>query len=333
MGRCDSFVVETDVHFPTDINLLFDAIRKMIETAAVISQDIGSSMWRQSSYNIKTFKRVYRTVQRLKHSTSKDEKKKAKRAQHIMDAHKAYIELAEKYIQKAWSTIEMTTASDIISAVRAEGLQTYIKYALWQIDLIKRRVLQDEKIPHRDKIFSIFEPHTEWISKGKAGVPQELGLRVCILEDQHGFILHYRVMEKETDDKVAIPMVASAQNKFSDLRGCSFDKGFYTPGNKKALKDRLNILVLPKKGRCNKSEHAEETARDFIRFKRKHSAVESAINGLENHGLDRCPDHGIQGFKRYVGLSVLARNLQIIGHHIQQKRLKRLQRSEQRKAA
>jgi hypothetical protein len=140
-------------------------------------------------------------------------------------------------------------------------------------------------------------------------------------------------MEKETDDKVAVPMVASAQNKFSDLRGCSFDKGFYTPGNKKALKDRLNILVLPKKGRCNKSEHAEETARDFIRFKRKHSAVESAINGLENHGLDRCPDHGIQGFKRYVGLSVLARNLQIIGHHIQQKRLKRLQRSEQRKAA
>jgi hypothetical protein len=99
------------------------------------------------------------------------------------------------------------------------------------------------------------------------------------------------------------------------------------------LKKTLNILVLPKKGRCNKAECEEETAKDFIRFKRKHSAVESAINGLENHGLDRCPDHGIQGFKRYVGLSVLARNLQIMGHHIQQKGLKHLQRSEQRKAA
>jgi hypothetical protein len=54
---------------------------------------------------------------------------------------------------------------------------------------------------------------------------------------------------------------------------------------------------------------------------------------LENHGLDRCPDHGIQGFKRYVGLSVLARNLQIMGHNIQQKGLKQLQRFEQRKAA
>nr|WP_076612062.1 ISNCY-like element ISDph1 family transposase [Desulfotignum phosphitoxidans] len=333
MGRCDSFVVETDVHFPTDINLLFDAVRKMIQIAAIISQGIGTSMWRQSAYNIKKFKRLYRIVQRLKHSTSADEKKKAKRARQIMDAHKAYIELAEKYISKAELTIEMTESSDIMNEARVEELQTYINYALWQIGLIKRRVLQDEKIPHKDKIFSIFEPHTEWISKGKAGVPQELGLRVCILEDQYGFILHHRVMEQETDDKVAVAMVTSAQNKFSGLKGCSFDKGFYTPGNKKDLKDTLSILVLPKKGRCNKAEFEEETADDFIRLKRKHSAVESAINGLENHGLDRCPDHGIQGFKRYVGLSVLARNLQIMGHHIQQKRLKQLQRSEQRKAA
>lgn len=333
MGRCDSFVVETDVHFPTDINLLFDAVRKMIQIATIISQGTGTSMWRQSAYNIKKFKQLYRIVQRLKHSTSTDEKKKAKRARQIMDAHKDYIELAEKYISKAELTIEMAESSDIMNAVRVEELQTYINYAFWQIDLIKRRVLQDEKIPHEDKIFSIFEPHTEWISKGKAGVPQELGLRVCILEDQYGFILHHRVMEKETDDKVAVAMVTSAQSKFSDLKGCSFDKGFYTPGNKKDLKDKLDLLVLPKKGRCNKAECEEETTEDFIRFKRKHSAVESAINGLENHGLDRCPDHGIQGFKRYVGLSVLARNLQIIGHHIQQKGLKQLQRSEQRKAA
>lgn len=333
MGRCDSFVVETDVHFPTDINLLFDAVRKMIQLAAFIGQEIGSSMWRQSEYNIRSFKKLYRIAQRLKHSSSKDETKKAKRTQQIMEAHKEYIEVAKKYIQKAQLTIEMVPEFHFLCTARVEELQKHINYALWQIDLIKRRVLQGEKILHEDKIFSIFEPHTEWISKGKAGVPQELGLRVCILEDQYGFILHHRVMEKETDDKVAVAMVTSAQNKFSDLKGCSFDKGFYSPGNKKDLKDRLENLVLPKKGRCNKAECEEETAEDFRRFKRKHSAVESAINGLENHGLDRCPDHGIQGFKRYVGLSILARNIQIIGHHIQQKGLRQLQRSEQRKAA
>ncbi len=115
IGRCDSFVVETNVHYPTDINLLFDAVRKMIQIAAIISQDIGTSMWRQSAYNIKAFKKLYRIVQRLKHSTSKDEKKKAKRVQQIMDAHTAYIKLAEKYIQKARLTVEMIPASDIIS--------------------------------------------------------------------------------------------------------------------------------------------------------------------------------------------------------------------------
>lgn len=79
MGRCDSFVVETDVHYPTDINLLFDAVRKMIQIAAIISQSLGMSVWRQSEYNIRSFKKLYRQAQRLKHSTSKDENKKARR--------------------------------------------------------------------------------------------------------------------------------------------------------------------------------------------------------------------------------------------------------------
>lgn len=112
-------------------------------------------------------------------------------------------------------------------------------------------------------------------------------------------------------------MVDAAQSKFPNLKGCRFDKGFYSPENKKALKDNFTLLALPKKGKRNKAEFEEETAEEFRRSKRKHSAVESAVNGLENHGLDRCPDHGIHGFKRYVSLSVLARNLQIIGHHIQ----------------
>ncbi len=47
-GRCDSYVVETDVHYPTDINLLFDAIRKVITLIARLSDVIGISDWRQS---------------------------------------------------------------------------------------------------------------------------------------------------------------------------------------------------------------------------------------------------------------------------------------------
>ena len=325
-GRCDSFVVETDVHYPTDINLLFDAVRKMIQIAAVICQGLGKTAWRQSEYNIRSFKKLYRKTQQLKHSTSKDGEKKAQRAQLIIDAHQTYIESAEQFIRKAIWTIEIIESCDLKILAQIEELEYYITRAAWQVDLIRRRVIQGEKVPHTDKVFSIFEPHTEWISKGKAGVSQELGLRVCILEDQYGLILHHHVMEKQTDDKVAVPMIDAAQSKFPNLKGCSFDKGFYSPTNKAVLKNKLDVLVLPKKGKLNKIEREEETSKIFVQTRRKHSAVESAINALENHGLDQCPDHGILGFKRYVSLSVLARNLQIIGHHIQQKELKRIQR-------
>jgi len=75
-AKCDSFVVETNVHFPTDINLLFDAIRKVITLLAQLYADLGLSDWRQGIYNIKKIKRLYRRVQKLKRSNSKDKKKK-----------------------------------------------------------------------------------------------------------------------------------------------------------------------------------------------------------------------------------------------------------------
>jgi len=110
----------------------------------------------------------------------------------------------------------------------------------------------------------------------------------------------------------------------------SFDKGFHSPDNRRELAKVLNYVILPKKGRLSEAEQKIEQSEEFVEARRKHSAVESSINALENHGLDRCLDHGLHGFKRYVALSVLARNIQILGHLIQQKESKRQKR---RKAA
>lgn len=144
-------------------------------------------------------------------------------------------------------------------------------------------------------------------------MPVELGLRVCVLEDQHGFILHHRVMEQETDDQVAVCMVTETQTRFPNLKVCSFDKGFHSPANQQGLREKLELVVLPKKGRLNQQEQAHQSADEFQTARRQHSAVESGINALEVHGLDTCPDHGIDGFKRYVSLAVLARNIQKLG--------------------
>ena len=330
-GSCDSFVVETDVHYPTDTNLLFDATRKMISLIAIICSEIGVTTWRRSHHNILKVKRLLRGIQRLKRSTSKDEAQKQKRERFIVSEHQNYITACQGFVSKAIETIRILRELGVLSAaqdLRLDAVEHYIAHAQRQIDQIRRRVVLGEKIPHEEKVFSIFEPHTEWISKGKAGVAQELGLSVCVLKDQYGFILHHHVLEQQCDNQLAVAMAQGARDRFENLVACSYDKGFYSPENREQLSDILDLVVLPKKGRLSAQDKEIEQSEEFTLSRRKHSAVESCINALENHGLDRCLDHGLQGFKRYVALSVLARNIQILGHLIQQKELTRQKRKK-----
>jgi transposase, IS5 family len=329
-ASCDSFVVETDVHYPTDINLLFDAMRKVILLVMALCDDLGVSGWRKGLYNLKKVKQYFRKAQQLKRSTSKDKTKKAKREQLIIAAHRAYLELATSIIENTKETIRFIRSTDLMVHVRIEEIQKYIAHAERQMDQIRRRVVEGETIPHHEKIFSLFEEHTEWINKGKAGVSQELGLKVCVVKDQFGFILHHRVMRNETDDRIAVPIIKETKERFPQLTSCTFDKGFHSPKNQEQLQGILDHVVLPCKGKLSAINKEIENSEAFREARRRHSAVESSINALENHGLDRCRDHGIDGFKRYVALAVVARNMQIIGHVLQQKELKRVQRLERK---
>ena len=130
----------------------------------------------------------------------------------------------------------------------------------------------------------------------------------------------------ETDDKVTVTMVQEAKARYPALISCSFDRGFYTPAKRKELEEILDLTVLPKKGKLSAKDKEIEHSEEFVTSRRLHSSVESSINALENHGLDRCLDHGLHGFERYVALAVVARNIQILGHLLQQKELKRQQR-------
>ena len=329
-GRCDSFVVETDVHYPTDINLLFDAMRKiitLITTLCTLCKLIG---WRQSEHNIRMIKRLFRKAQQLKRSTSKNQDKKNARKTLIKTAHQEYMDLATTFLDRARVTIGQANSGGPMAIALIFEIERFIAHAERQIDQINRRVILEEKIPHAEKVFSIFEEHTEWISKGKAGVPVELGLKVCVLEDEYGFILHHRVMEQETDDKVAVPMVTETKKRFSTLTACSFDKGFHSPANQKDLQEHLDKVILPKKGKLSAKDRVREYSPDFIQARHQHSAVESAINALEVHGLDLCPDHGLHGFKRYVALAVLARNIQQLGVKLRKKEIELLEAQEKK---
>lgn len=91
----------------------------------------------------------------------------------------------------------------------------------------------------------------------------------------------------------------------------------------------LERVILPKKGRLSAKDAQVEKSGVFVQARRKHSAVESAISAMENHGLDRCLDIGIEGFERYVALAVVARNLQVLGNYLLERELKSKKRREQ----
>jgi hypothetical protein len=131
-----------------------------------------------------------------------------------------------------------------------------------------------ETIPHHEKAFSIFEEHTEWINKdkGKAGISQELGLKVCIVKDQFGFILHHRVMQKETDNQIAVPIIEETKSRVPALASCSFHKGFDSPSNQEKLAGMLDRVALPRKRKLSAINKEIENSAQFIAARHKHSA-------------------------------------------------------------
>jgi hypothetical protein len=329
-GRCDSFVVETKVHYPTDINLLYDAMRKILTLTGRWCEQKQISDWRQHQHNVRHLKRLMRKAQNTRRRKGKSEEQKQENEALCLQAYQAYLDAAERYLTKAQATLAKLEAISIdeFDVIRKLEIEGFVKHAKRQIDQTQRRVISDEVISHAEKVFSIFEPHTEWISKGKAGVPVELGLKVCILEDQYQFILHHEVMQQKTDDQVAVSMVVEAKKRFPRLNACSFDKGFHSPENQEELKKHLDLVALPRKGKLSQAAQAEQHSAPFMKARRAHSAVESAINALQVHGLDMCPDHGIEGFRRYVAFAVVARNIHRIGAILWQQEQKRAKRKK-----
>jgi len=289
------------------------------------------SNWRQYRYNIKTVKKAYRNAQQSKRGNTRNEYKKVKQ---IKEMHREYIEVAKSFLKKVKETADYIQGKEritLIQRLQLNEIDEYIHHGLRQIDQIKRRVLDKEVIPSKEKVFSLFEPHTEWICKGKLGVPVELGVRVCIVEDKNQFILNHQIMWKQTDEKLTVSIAEETKKKFPNLYSMSYDRGFYSKHNREELHEILDAYSLPKKGKLSETDRLIQSSEDYKKAKEKHSAVESAINALGVHGLDKCPDLGKRRFACYVALAIVARNIQLIGAILQKKERRLMVLRERRK--
>ena len=149
-------------------------------------------------------------------------------------------------------------------------------------------------------------------------MPAELGVPVCVLEDQYQFILRYHALHQGGDQDMIVAFLTEAKRYYPWLTSCSMDKGYYTPTNRAALDQLLPLNVMPKKGRLREADRARETDPAFVKARQQHPAVESAINNLNHRGLDRVRTHGKEGFDRTVGQAVVAANVHRIGKILKQ---------------
>lgn len=326
-AKSDTYVLETNVHFPTDLNLLWDACRKCLVLLPRLARPHALSGWRKAAIWRTQLKTLLRLCGTIHHGGG------AKKHERLEAAVKAYLQKASALEQKVFASLgelRIQPLSPVEQGTLAD-VAYFHKKLINHLDLIERRVLKGETIPHAEKDFSLFEPHTEWINKGKVSPAVELGHKLLITTDQYSLVLDYKVMDQSSDVKETLPLVDRVLARFGDgsLQSWSMDKGFSAQADRELLELFIPEVIMPKKGRRSQADQTRETQKTFRRLRRQHSAIESDINALEHHGLNRCPDKGWSGFQRYVGLGILAYNLHKIGNRLLEHQRQRKPRLKQ----
>ncbi len=319
----DTYAFETNIHFPTDLGLLWDSVRKTIILTSRLSEEYKIKGWRKERFWLRKLKGAFRLSGYVKKSGGKNKEVRLK------TVVASYLALSNTVLFKTLQTIEELKGKKETGVKLIAKLSEVIYYKDMlekHIDLVERRLIKDETILASEKLMSIFESHTEWLQKGKSGRKKvEFGHNLLIASDQYKFIIYHKVIEKTSDIDLTIETIDAVYEIFTGLiYSMSFDKGFSSKKVKEALlgTEKLEKLILPKRGKLNKQEKIEENEKEFKKLRNKHSRVESDINRLEHNGLNTCPDKGLPNFKRYASLGVLSYNLHNLGKILQKQKIK-----------
>lgn len=314
--KVDTYVLETDVHFPTDLNLLWDAGRKCVDLIEKLRKEAGFDLpgWRKA----KDWRRRLKALERISSKAALGGG--ANKAQRSLQAVRDYLEAGRQLFEKVGVSL-LALCDQPVGEKRWEELAYFHQMLQKHLDLVERRLLKKETIPAAEKVFSLFEPHTEWIQKGKQRPNVELGHRLLVATDQNGLIQDYDVPVGGADVDQSVPVADRLLGRYGEgsVASMSFDKGFTRAEDRELLSLYVPTVVMPKRGKKNAEETQRESQKKFVALRRQHSAVESDINALEHHGLDRCLDVGFKGYLRYVGCGVLAFNLHVIGRRLQER--------------
>ena len=306
----DAYVLETGVHFPTDLNLLWDAGRQCVDLIEKYRDQFGCDLpgrrkapdWRRRLKGLerRTSKAVYGGG--------------AQKEKRVQAAGREYLAAGRDLSAKVQTSL-LGLCDQALEGHDWDGLADFQGMLDKHLDLVERRLLQEETIPAHEKAFSLFEPHTAGIQKGKQRPNVELGHRLLIATCQHQWVHDDDVPAGGADVDQSVPVASRLLGRYGEgaVASLSFDKGFTRAEDRERLSLYGPEVVMPPRGKKNAAETARESQKTFMALRRRHRAVESEINSLEHRGLNRCWDVGLAGYRRYVGCGVLSYHLHMIG--------------------
>ena len=316
--RVDSTVVETTIHHPTDSRLLGDGVRvlsRLLRRAKALVT--GGAALPKDSFESHT-RSVRRLAQRI-HRVARRTGEQA--AEDLQAAYRKLVDVAER------TRIQARRVSQVLreqSAAPAERLAAQFEHVLplveQAITQATRRVLNGEVVPAKEKIVSLFEPHTQIITRHKPGKPVEFGRKLWIDEVDGGIVSGYRVLEEAGQD---YPYLAESLERHQERFGkppwlLAGDRGVSSPGNERLAEQAgVTRVALPYSGRASPARRERERERWFRRGQRFRAGIEGRIRVLKrDYGLGRCPDHGLVGLERWVGWGIVTHNLHLIARTV-----------------
>jgi IS5 family transposase len=192
--RVDTTVVETDIHHPTDSTLLWDVVRVLTRLLNKLAEAL--ELRRIAGFRNRS-RAAHRRMYEIQRMTTRQRQGKGSR--HIA-TYRALIAIAQEVVTSARMALDDTAAmrgKDPLTALNIEALRKeiahYCDLGTRVIGQARRRVLDGEQVPTSEKIYSIFEPHTDLIKRGKVRTPVEFGHKVFLAESAKGLITQYEL--------------------------------------------------------------------------------------------------------------------------------------------
>ena len=327
--RVDTTVVETDIHHPTDSTLLWDTVR-------VVTRLVGK-LGDLLPHGVPGFTNRSRSARRRMQEIMRMTPKERHRG--LIPKYRKLIRTTEQVVENAREVLKKTervSSIDLMTEIAIKALREAIDHYCGLGDRVikqaRRRVLDNEQVPNEEKIFSIFETHTDLIKRGKILKPVEFGHKVYLAESARGLITQYRVLEgNPTDDGHVASSLKSHQETFGEAPTVySADRGFFSAGNIQQCKDAgVEVVCIPQRGgRKTAAQEAYEKSPSFKDGQRFRAGIEGRISVLfRGRGMKRCLAEGRERFELLVGAAVLANNLMVIARLLIERQKKRHQRA------